>query len=131
MAKAGEALAAAGLDNRASVIAGDFFDSVPAADTYVMSHVLHDWDDAASARILRNIAKAAVAGACLVLMEMVVPEGDGPHFTKMVDLTMLAMVGGRERTQAEWRRLLADGGFQLVRIVSGSGSDSAIEATLG
>lgn len=131
VAGAAETLAAAGVDDRAAVVAGDFFvDSVPKADVYVMSVVLHDWDDAASARILRNIAKAAAPRARLVLLEMVMSEGDGPHFTKMIDITMLAMLGGRERTQTEWRRLLEENGFTLDRIVSGSGIMSAIEATL-
>jgi uncharacterized peroxidase-related enzyme len=129
-AKAGETLRAGGLDHRARVVTGDFFDSVPAANTYVLSHILHDWDDAACARILRNIAKAAAPGAHLVLLEAVIPEGDGPHFSKMIDLTMLAMLGGHERTLVDWRPLLAEGGFRLVRTVSGSGSDTAIEATL-
>lgn len=132
VAKAAETLVAAGVDNRATVVAGDFFvDSVPIADVYVMSVVLHDWDNAAATRILRNIAKVAAPGARLVLVEMVMPAGDGPHFTKMVDLTMLAMVGGRERTETEWRRLLPEGGFTVDRVVSGSGVMSAIEATVG
>jgi hypothetical protein len=131
VAKATETLAAAGVDKRATVVAGDFFvDSVPVADVYVMSVVLHDWDNAAATRILRNIAGAATPGARLVLVEMVMSEGDGPHFTKMIDLTMLAMLGGRERSETEWRGLLAESGFTLDRIVSGSGVMSVIEATL-
>jgi O-methyltransferase domain/Dimerisation domain len=127
---AARTLADAGMSERVAVIGGDFFESVPSADTYLMSVVLHDWDNAAAARILRNVAAAAAPGARLVLLEMVIPEGDGPHFTKMIDMVMLAMLGGRERTSAEWRKLLADGGFTLDRIVSGSAAFSAIEATL-
>jgi hypothetical protein len=112
------------------VVGGDFFDSVPVADVYVMSVVLHDWDNSSAARILGNIAKAARPGARLVLVEMVMPEGDGPHISKMIDLTMLAMVGGRERTEMEWRQLLGESGFSLDRIVSGSGVMSIIETTL-
>ena len=118
------------MSERVAVIGGDFFESVPSADTYLMSVVLHDWDNAAAARILRNVAAAAAPGARLVLLEMVIPEGDGPHFTKMIDMVMLAMLGGRERTSAEWRKLLADGGFTLDRIVPGSAAFSAIQATL-
>jgi hypothetical protein len=128
--KATETLEAAGLSDRVTVVGGDFFDNVPAADVYVMSVVLHDWDDDSCVRILRNIAKAAAPGTQLSLVEMVVPEGDGPHFTKMIDLTMLAMLGGRERTETEWRAVLADGGFTLERIIAGSGVMSVIEATL-
>jgi ubiquinone/menaquinone biosynthesis C-methylase UbiE len=128
VAKATERLRAAGWGDRVTVVGGDFFEQVPTADVYVMSVVLHDWDNASCARILRNIARAAAPGAHLCLIEMVVPEGDGPHFSKMIDLTMLAMVGGRERTESEWRTLLAEGGFTVNRIVSGSGVMSVIEA---
>jgi hypothetical protein len=130
VATAARTLAEAGMNERVAVIGGDFFESVPSADTYLMSVVLHDWDNAAAARILRNVAAAATPGARLVLLEMVIPEGDGPHFTKLIDVVMLAMLGGRERTSAEWRKLLADGGFTLDRIVPGSAAFSAIEATL-
>jgi hypothetical protein len=130
VATAAPTLAEAGLSDRVAAVAGDFFESVPAADTYVMSVVLHDWDNAAAAHILRNIAAAAAPGARLILLEMVMPEGDSPHFTKMIDLVMLTMLGGRERTAVEWRKLLVGGGFTLDRIVSGSGAFSAIEATL-
>lgn len=130
VAQATETLAAAGLSDRSTVVGGDFFDGVPAADVYVMSVVLHDWDNPAAVRILRNIAKAAAPGAHLVLLEMVMPEGDVPHLTKMVDVVLLAMVGGRERTETEWRQLLGEAGFTLNRVVPGSGPLSAIEATL-
>lgn len=131
VAQANETLAVAGLDERAAVVAGDFFvDRVPTADVYVMSVVLHDWDNPTATRILRNIAESAAPAARLVLVEAVMPEGDGPHYTKMMDLTMLAMLGGRERTETEWRELLAGSGFSLDRVVSGSGVQSVIEATL-
>jgi hypothetical protein len=121
---------AAGLDERVEIIAGDFFESVPTADVYVLSAVLQDWGNASALRILQNVAKSAPAGARLVVVDMVVPEGDGPHPTKMIDITMLGMLGGRQRSESEWRRLLADAGFTLQRVVPGSGSYSALEATL-
>jgi predicted O-methyltransferase YrrM len=121
---------AAGLDERVEIVAGDFFESVPAADVYVLSAVLQDWDDAPALRILQNVAKAASDGARLVVVDMVVPEGDAPHPTKMFDIAMLGMLGGRQRSEFEWRRLLAGGGFTLQRVVAGSGSYSALEATL-
>jgi len=130
LARASATLEAAGLSDRVTVVGGDFFENVPTADVYVMSVVLHDWDNASCVRILRNIAKAAAPGARLVLLEMVMPPGNSPHFTKMIDLTMLALLGGRERTETEWRRLLRDGGFTLARVVSGSGVISVIEATI-
>ncbi|MFC0112388.1 methyltransferase [Kibdelosporangium aridum] len=122
-------LSAAGLADRVDVVGGDFFDSVPAADIYVMSVVLHDWDDDSCVRILNNIAASATPGARLVLIEAVVPEDGQPHFSKLLDLVMLAMLTGRERSESEWRELLAKGGFALDRIVNGSGAMSAIEAS--
>lgn len=121
-------LLAAGLQERAEVVAGDFFDQVPAADVYVLSAVLQDWGNASAQRILRNVARAAPAGARLVVIDMVVPEGDAPHPTKMIDITMMGMLGGRQRSQTEWRELLEASGFTLERVVTGSGSYSALEA---
>jgi hypothetical protein len=130
VATANETVTRAGLGDRVAVVEGDFFDCVPTADVYVMPVVLHDWDDTSSLRILANIAKAATPGARLVLLEMVMPDGDGPHFTKMVDLIMPAIAGGRERSRTEWRDLLVAGGFVLDRVVAGSGAFSVIEATM-
>ncbi|MGW6740716.1 methyltransferase [Streptomyces sp. NPDC055025] len=131
VAKADDLLEAAGLSDRTQVVAGDFFQqAVPAADVYIMSVVLHDWDTPSAIRILRNIAKVAAPGTKLVLVETVLPNDDGPHYAKMLDLTMLAMLGGRERTEEEWHALLAESGFWLDQIVSGSGIVSAIEATV-
>ncbi|QIQ05875.1 methyltransferase [Streptomyces liangshanensis] len=121
---------AAGLGERVRIVPGDFFEAVPRADVYVLSAVLQDWDNPSALRILGNVSAAAPAGARLVVIDMVVPEGDAPHPTKMIDITMLGMLGGRQRSETEWRRLLADAGFTLGRTVTGSGSYSALEATL-
>jgi hypothetical protein len=93
-------LAAAGLSDRTTVEGGDFFDAVPAADIYVLSAVLHDWDDASALRILRNIADATDQNTHLILVEIVVPEDDALHAAN-VDITMMTMVGGRERTESQ------------------------------
>jgi O-methyltransferase domain len=122
-------LAAAGFADRVTAISGDFFDSVPTADIYVLSAVLHDSDDASAIRILNAIGRAAAQTAHLLLFELVVPEDDAPHAARIVDLTMMAMLGGRERTESQWRRPLGEGGFALDRITSGSGMYCAIEAT--
>jgi hypothetical protein len=121
---------AAGLEERAEVIAGDFFEKVPTADVYVLSAVLVDWSNASGLRILRNVAKAAPTGARLVIIDQVVPEGDAPHPAKMLDITMMGMLGGRQRNELEWRGLLQEGGFTLQRVVTGSGSYSALEAAM-
>jgi O-methyltransferase domain/Dimerisation domain len=103
-----------GLGDRLTQAAGDFFTAVPAgADTYLLSMVLHDWSDAEARQLLTAIKAAAPAGARLVAFELVVPDGDTPHMAKMIDLTMLGMLTGKERTQAEFRLLLEEAGFKF------------------
>lgn len=119
-----------GLSGRAEIMAGDFFESVPAADVYLLSYIMHDWDDGSCTRILRNIAAAAATGARAVLVEAVIPPGDAPHPAKFVDLTMLGMMTGRERTAEEYETLLASAGFSLDRIVPTPTPFSFIEATV-
>lgn len=123
-------LAAAGLADRVAIVGGDFFEAVPRADIYVLSYILHDWNDAENRRILASIAAAASAGARLLIIEGVVPTGDGPHLTKAVDLTMLGMMTGMERTEQEFRELLDSAGFTLDRVVSTPRPYSVVEATL-
>jgi predicted O-methyltransferase YrrM len=129
VAAARETIRAAGLDDRVRAVAGDFFDGVPEADVYLLSTVLHDWSDALAADIVRSVAKAARPGARLVLVETVVPDGEVPDSASLLDLIMLGLLGGKERTVAEWTRLLADGGFTLDRVVDGPAQMSVIEAT--
>jgi hypothetical protein len=123
-------LTAAGVTDRITTVAGDFFDSVPTADVYVLSVVLHDWDDTSATRILKNIAAAARPGARVVAIEMVLPDDNEPHFAKSLDLVMLAMLGGRERTASDWAALLNNSGFTLDRIIASRTPFSFIEATL-
>lgn len=123
-------VAEAGLQDRIDVIGGDFFAAAPSADIYVMSMILHDWDDEGCARILRRIAESARRPAKLVVFELVVPPGDAPHMSKMIDLTMLGMLTGRERSAEEYRDLFARSGFELDRIVDTPTPMSIIEATL-
>ena len=124
-------LADHGLADRVEIQSGDFFESVPTADVYILSYILHDWDDESCRRILKAIANAAAPGARLVLVESVIPPGDAPHLAKVVDLTMLAMVTGRERTAIEYERLLAAARCTIDRIVPSSTPFSFIEATVG
>jgi hypothetical protein len=119
-------LAGAGLTDRCETIAGDFFDAVPAGgDAYMLSWILHDWDDHSAARILANCQAAISEGGRLLVIEMVVPSGDEPRsppdlerLVKASDLEMLAIVGGRERTAVEFRQLFANAGFELTRILA-------------
>jgi hypothetical protein len=123
-------LAGHGLAGRVDIQPGDFFESVPAAEVYVLSFILHDWDDESCLRILRTIKNAAAPRAHLVIVESVIPPGDAPHPAKLIDLTMLAMVTGRERTAGEYEKLLAAAGFAMERIVPSPTPFCFIEATL-
>jgi O-methyltransferase len=132
--KARRRLTAAGLDARSECRVGDFFDSVPpGADAYLLSRVVHDWDDADAQRVLTTCREAMPVDARLLLVEAIVPERahDGPEAVRM-DIHMLMLLGARERTEAQFRRLLADAGFELVRVVpTGSpASLSVLEAAV-
>lgn len=112
------ARAAVGLTARCQVIAGSFFEGVPAgADTYLLRHILHDWDDARSVTILRQCRAVMQPGQRLLVVEGVVPTGNTPSVSKRYDLSMMVMVGGMERTEQEYRDLFAASGFRLTRIV--------------
>ncbi|WP_017589944.1 methyltransferase [Nocardiopsis ganjiahuensis] len=120
----------AGLAGRVSTVGGDFFTGVPSADVYLLSAVLHDWSDEDCVRLLGRIAEAARPGARLVVIESLLPLDDEPHPSKLSDLIMLTMAGGRERTGSEYTTLLGTAGFVVDRTVSApAGGYSAIEAT--
>lgn len=122
-------LETAGLSERCECIAGDFFDSVPAGgDACLLASVMHDWDDAHALRILGNCRRAMPEGARLLVIEMVIPAGDGPFPGKLFDLMMLVNLGGRERTEEEYRRLLSASGFRCARIIPAGTPASIIEA---
>ena len=85
----------------------------------MLSTILHDWDDESAARILRTIRACAPSRARVHVIDAVVPDGNGEHGAKWLDLLMLALFGGRERDEAEWRALLAAGGLEPLQIVDG------------
>lgn len=119
---------AAGLGGRCEAVAGDFFESVPeGGDAYVLSHVIHDWDDDRSVAILRNCHRAMGKKGKLLLVEEVIPPGNGPSFGKLMDLHMLVVTGGRERTEAEYGALFASAGFRLANIIPTEAGASVIE----
>src|SRR5262249_14554535 len=125
-------LAAAGLAERCRVVGGNFFESVPAgADAYLLRHIIHDWDDERATRILQNVGRAMRPGGRLLPVESVLLPGNEPSFAKLLDLTMLVIPGGLERNAEEFRRLLADAGFQLTRIVPTAADVSVIEGRKG
>jgi hypothetical protein len=111
------------------LVGGDFFvDAVPPADLYLLMDLLHDWDDADAARILGAVRRAARPQSRLLIIETLVPETPGPHFGKTLDIIMLAVTGGRERTQAQHATLLAAAGFELTRVLPTASQYSLVEA---
>lgn len=123
-------LEAAGLAGRCDVRPGDFFASVPAgADAYLLRHIIHDWDDEKSAAILRNCRAAMGPRGRLLVVEGIVPPGNGPSVSKFFDLAMMVLPGGMERTEDEYRRLFAAAGFTLARVVPTRTWVSVIECT--
>ena len=119
----------AGLGERCETIAGDFFESVPAGgDAYVMKWILHDWEDARAIRILKNCRAQMEPDARLIVVDCVVPETSEPHFSKFIDLNMLVMTGGKERTQKEFAGLLEAAKFKLLRVIPTDQPTSLIEA---
>jgi len=120
---------ASGVADRVTTQSGDFFKAVPAGDGYVMKHIIHDWDDERAGTILRNI-RTAMGGkkGRVILLESVILPGNAPDFGKIIDIEMLAMPGGKERTEAEYRTLFERSGFRLSRIVPTQSPLSVIEA---
>jgi hypothetical protein len=107
-----------GLSDRCNIVAGDFFASLPAgADACILKSVIHDWDDQHATRILQNCRQTLNPGGRVLLAEMVIPPGNEPHVGKLLDLEMLIMVGGHERTEDQFRALFASAGLRLTRIV--------------
>jgi len=114
---------------RCSYVTGNFFDSVPpGSEVYFLCGVIHDWDDRRATTILRNCRQAMAEEGKVLIVDMVVPDTDAPSFSKLLDLNMLAMNGGRERTQAEFCALLDAAGCKLTRVVPTMAPQSIIEA---
>lgn len=110
-------LRAAGVRDRCHIVAGDFFaDELPGADVYVLSQILHDWNDERAGAILHNCRRLITASDRLILVEEIIPDGPEPHFARLLDLHMLVLLGGQERTETQWRTLLARARFQLREI---------------
>jgi len=109
----------ASFGNRCTFVAGNFFERVPEGDVYVLATILHDWDDESAARILGTIRGCAPSGARVRILDAVVPDGNGEHGAKWLDLLMLALFAGRERDEAEWTVLLDACGLEPMRIVDG------------
>jgi hypothetical protein len=120
---------AAGVSDRVSLVAGDFFDSVPAgADAYLTKSCLHAFDDIRAVRLLEVLRAAMKPDAVLLAVEAVLPGGDEPHYGKLSDIELLTLAGGEERDAEAWSRIFAAGGFRIVRTLPAGPVTSIIEA---
>ena len=128
IAGAHQTLASFGLNGRCQTVDGNFFEAVPeGADAYMLKHIIHDWNDERSAAILRNIRKAMDGSGRLLIVEVVIAPGNEPSFGKLLDLEMMVIPGGRERTSDEYRDLFAAAGFELAGIHPTAAPASVIE----
>lgn len=117
-----------GVADRVEIVGGSFFDHVPAgADAYVAKNVIHDWPDGEALTILRNVRAAASAGTVLLLAEFVIPERPRAFIGNWTDMEMLMATAARERTEAEYRKLYEQAGFELTRVVPTVAPISLIE----
>ncbi|MBV9210982.1 MAG: methyltransferase [Acidobacteria bacterium] len=122
-------LEAMGLAERCEVVGGDFFERVPeGGDIYLLSSVLHDWDDERGLQILRNCRRAMRRNSKLLVIECVIPHSSEPCFSKLLDLQMLVVTGGRERTEEQFQTLLSAAGFELTNIIPAATPERIIEA---
>ncbi len=118
-----------GVENRVTIEAGSFFETVPpGGDCYLLSHIIHDWNEDRCLTILGHCRKVMTPGGRLLIVEMVLPAGDTPHPGKVLDMVMLVFPGGQERTEAEYASLLGKAGFRLTRVVPTASAVSVVEA---
>jgi len=118
------------LMDRCKLESGDMFSSVPAgADAYIMKHIIHDWTDEQCVQILKACRKAVNPGGKLLVVDNVIPLGNEFHSGKFFDIMMLLFPGGRERTEKEFRELLAASGWKLSRIIPTRVPESIVEGT--
>jgi len=119
----------AGVTDRVSIDTGELFGAVPAgADGYLLKHIVHEWPEAKSLEILRNVRNAIRDDGTVLLVEFVLPDGNEPHPGKLVDLWLMILMGGRERTRSQYAELLGKAGFELTRVIETASSAAIIEA---
>lgn len=118
VAEAAKLLTAHGVSDRCELLGGNFFESVPkGCDAYIMKHIIHDWNDEQCITLLQNCRKAMPYGGKVLVVEMVVPEGNEPSPAKLLDLQMLQYLPGCERTEKEYRQLFDDASLKLTRVI--------------
>jgi hypothetical protein len=116
-------------DDRVQLVAAEFFtDDLPAADVYVLMEILHDWDDADAVRILSNLRRGAPDDAVVLLVEVVLADRRGPDPATTLDIIMLTVTGGRQRTAAQYSRVFEAAGLELVRVIPTAGAVQIVEA---
>jgi hypothetical protein len=124
------AAAEVGLERRVTSVGGDFFEAVPAADLYLLRYILHDWDDAACIRILQNCRRAMLPGGRVAVIEQVLGDIGQPGPAPLMDLNMMVMLGGRERSETEYGQLFAAAGLRLATTIeTNTPMATVIEAT--
>jgi C-methyltransferase len=129
VSSASELLCANDVAERMYIEAGSFFDSVPSGgDAYVLKNIIHDWPDEKAVQILRNVRTAAGPHATVLLIELVIPDHNRDFAGKWADLEMLLNLAARERTAAQYRELLSQGGFRMTRVVQTASPLSVVEA---
>ncbi len=120
------------LEDRMSAVECDFFIEIPdGGEAYLFSHILHNWSDEACVTILKICCKAMESGARLLIAEAIIPPGNSFSIAKLLDLEVLLMGGGRERTEEEFRKIMEKSGFRLSRIVHTRENISVIEGLPG
>lgn len=118
-----------GVADRVSIEEGSFFDSVPSgSDAYILSHIIHDWSEEQCLTILGNCRDAMHDDSKLLIVEFVLPEGDEPHIGKLLDMVMLVLPGGEERTPAEYSELLSKAGLKMTNVIPTDSAASIVEA---
>lgn len=118
------------LASRCTFVGGDFFKSIPSGgDVYLLKYIIHDWDDARSLEILKNVRRAIPAGGKLLLIEELICSRNEACRAKVGDITMLVRTGGKNRTEAEYRKLLGEAGFDVARVLPAQGDLAILEAT--
>jgi O-methyltransferase/methyltransferase family protein len=115
---------------RCSHVAGNFFDSVPeGAEAYMLCGVVHDWSDESAVMILRNCRKAMPKNGRVLIVETIVPETNSPSFSKLLDINMMVMTTGRERTRSEFHTLIEAADLRITRVIPTLAPQSIIEST--
>lgn len=124
-------IVAAGLSGRCETIGGNFFTALPGGgDVYILKRVLHDWDDETCIDLLRRCRETMPSTARVLVIDAVIPPGNDPHPAKIVDLVMLSILPGRERTEREFQSLFAAAGLRLTRVIPTHSMLSIVEGVL-